>query len=212
MIEAALSKISEVGLKEVGKEGLKKSSENLPNFAKDTGSSDIKNFVDADKPINTKSLLEETKNLISDKVQTGVYEAKGLVNDSISHQFFDPKGNPLAQKMTITDMIGKDSIRMPYVGSDKLNSNSVGYLRDSKSFWREYESKHSDTLSSNNSRLIENGKSPIVDKKWIDQHPNQKSYLGERLEHHHRNNTDEAYAVPQTLHRGRFNKEKMHVD
>ncbi len=212
MIEAALSKISEVGLKEVGKEGLKKSSENLPNFAKDTGSSDIKNFVDADKPIYTRSLLEEAKTLISDKMQTGVYEAKGLVNDSISHQFFDTKGNPLAQKMTITDMIGKDSIRMPYVGSDKLNSNAVGYLRDSKSFWREYESKHPDTLSNNNSRLIENGKSPIVDKKWVDQHPNQKSYLGERLEHHHRNNADEAYAVPQTLHRGRFNKEKMHVD
>lgn len=212
MIEAALSKIAEVGMKEVGNEGLKKSSENLPNFAKDINSDKINNFSEADRPINNNSLFEKTKTLLSDKVQTGMYEAKGLMNDSLSHQFFDPKGNPLGQKMTITDIVGKDSIRMPYIGSDKLNSNSAGYLRDNKFFWREYKSEYGDALSKNNGQLIEGGKSPIVDQKWISQHPNQKPYLGERLEHHHRNNTDEAYAVPQTLHRGRFNKEKMHVD
>ena len=213
MIEAVLSKIAETSMHEIGKEGLKKSSENLPNFAKDIKLDNIKSFEDADRPINKiQNTLDDTKTYLSDKILTSVYEVKGVWNDYESHQFYDAKGSPLEKKMKISDMLGERSVKMPYEGSDKSNTNSAGYLRDNKYFWSEYKTKYADTLSQNNTNLIDNGKSPIVDKKWIENNPNQKSFLGEKLEHHHRNNTDETFGVPQTLHRGRFNKEKMHVD
>lgn len=56
MIIEALSKSSEVGMKEVGNEGLKKNSENMPNFTKDMKPEKITSFEDADKPIIKKTI------------------------------------------------------------------------------------------------------------------------------------------------------------
>jgi len=208
---AAFTKIAETAIKEVGTEGLKKVSENLPDFAKNYNNNST-NMSDADKPIGKTSFLDQPKIYISDKASSVVYETKGIYNDAVKHQFYSPSGDPIRGLHSVSEMLGKNSIQMPYIGSDKINSNAAGFLRDSKTFWGEYKQKYPESLSKNNMERINQGLSPIVDPKWVKNNPNQSPYIGVKLEHHHRNNTDQTYAVPQTLHRGKFNKEIMHVD
>ena len=101
---------------------------------------------------------------------------------------------------------------MPYLGSDKLNTNSAGYLRDPIKFGKSYLENFSETLSKANVARIENNLSPIVDKQWLKFNLKHKNFLGETLEHHHINNTDIAAYTPKTLHRIGSNKEAMHTD
>jgi hypothetical protein len=139
------------------------------------------------------------------------YMAKGILNDMKEYKFVDKEGNIIFEGK-IKDIIGTETIKMPYVGSNFEKSNAAGYLRDANYFGQEFLKKYPEMLSEENRARILAGKSPIVDEVWIRYHPNQKSFLGEKLEHHHINNLGEATYIPQTLHRGKFNKDILHVD
>lgn len=162
------------------------------------------------------NLIDNSKVFVGDKVKTVGYEAKGLVNDFKVHPFVDAKGNPLSPPMKISDMLDTSKgIKMDYNRFTPGNSNSAGFERNAAEYWKKYKDLYPEDLSKNNLALINkqpNPHSPIVDKKWLEHHPNQKAFLGEKLEHHHLNNTDMAVAAPQTLHRGKLNKDMLHVD
>ena len=146
-----------------------------------------------------------------DKIKTMGYEAKGLVKNLQTHAFVDGTGKPFMAKLD--DVIDfSRTIKMPYIGSHMDNANSAGFLRDKNMFAKEYLKEFPETLSANNIERIKNNLSPIVDKQWIKFNPNNKTFIGERLEHHHINNTDLAAYIPTSLHRGKINKEIMHVD
>ena len=139
------------------------------------------------------------------------YMSKGILNDLKEYEFVDKYGNVIF-KGKIKDIIGEATIKMPYVGSNVEKANAAGYLRDANYFGKEFLKKYPEMLSEENKARILAGKSPIVDEVWLKYHPNQKAFLGERLEHHHINNLGEAAYVPQSLHRGKFNKDILHVD
>ena len=139
------------------------------------------------------------------------YVSKGILNDLKEYEFVDKYGNVIFRGK-IKDIIGEATIKMPYVGSNIEKANAAGYLRDANYFGREFLKKYPEMLSEENKARILAGKSPIVDEVWLKYHPNQKAFLGERLEHHHINNLGEAAYVPQSLHRGKVNKDILHVD
>lgn len=148
---------------------------------------------------------------IPDKILSSQYIIKGWVNDFKVHRFIDGNGNPMYAKISeVVDL--KRTIKMEYIGSRHINANAAGFERNAKKFWQQYKDKYPEALSKNNQELIQNGYSPIVDKQWIKYNPKHESFLGQKLEHHHLNNTDVAVGVPQLLHRGTNNKELMHVD
>jgi hypothetical protein len=96
----------------------------------------------------------------------------------------------------------------PSVTKDKMTSR--GFYRDSKTFWSKYSNKYPEGLSQNNLKRITDGKSPVVDKQWINAHPSHSNYLGETLEHHHWNHGTKTYPLPVTLHRIGENRAKWH--
>jgi len=139
------------------------------------------------------------------------YMSKGILNDLREYEFIDKYGKVIF-KGKIKDIIGEETIKMPYIGSNIEKANAAGYLRDANYFGKEFLKKYPEMLSEENKARILAGKSPIVDEVWLKYHPNQKAFLGERLEHHHINNVGEAAYVPQSLHRGKVNKDILHVD
>lgn len=155
---------------------------------------------------------ENIKNTyIPDKILSSQYIIKGWVNDFKVHKFIDGNGNPMYAKISeVVDL--KRTIKMEYIGSRSINANAAGFERSAKKFWQQYRDNYPEVLSKNNQDLIRNGYSPIVDKQWIKFNPKHKSFIGQKLEHHHLNNTDVAVGVPESLHRGANNKELMHVD
>lgn len=180
---------------------------------------DISNMAKSsveDVLVKSRNLMADTKVFVGDKVKTVVYEAKGIINDFKVHPFVDARGNPLSPPMKISEILDiSKSIKMDYNRFSPGNSNSAGFERNAPKFWEKYKDLHPEALSKNNLTLINkqpNPLSPMVDKKWLEYHPNQKAFLGEKLEHHHLNNTDMVVAAPQTLHRGKLNKDMLHVD
>jgi hypothetical protein len=165
-----------------------------------------------DSGCNLEKYISGVKNTyVGDKFKTSLNTLRGIANDMKVHKFIDGNGQPFYAKIKeVVDL--KRTIKMPYIGSAYRNANAAGYQRDAIKFWKQYSQKYPEVLSKNNLKLIEEGKSPLVDKQWIKYNSNHKSFIGETLEHHHLNNTDIAAGVPMSLHRGKNNKELMHVD
>jgi hypothetical protein len=166
--------------------------------------------------IVSKTVFEELKDLpiktlLKDFPTRLEYMVKGILNDMKEYEFVDKNGN-IIFKGKISDIIGDETIKMPYVGSNVEKSNAAGYLRDANYFGKKFLEEHPEMFSKENEARILAGKAPIVDDTWIKYHPNQKVFIGERLEHHHINNLGEATYIPQTLHRGKLNKDILHVD
>jgi hypothetical protein len=103
------------------------------------------------------------------------------------------------------------TIQMPSIVFQIGQKTSTGYLRNSKIFWKQYSKKYIGDLSENNLKLIEAGKSPIVDKQWIVAYPNHKGFIGDTLEHHHLHHGGKAVPLPVTLHRLEGNKKVFHT-
>jgi len=146
-----------------------------------------------------------------DKIKTVDFDTIGFLKNLKEHTFYTPDGKTFTAK--IDEVIDFDrTITMPYARFEGRSVNSAGFLRDKDYFAKEYLEKYPETLSEYNKKLIEVGKSPVVDEVWIRYNPLHKHFMGEKLEHHHINNTDKAAYIPQSLHRGRINKDIMHVD
>jgi len=101
------------------------------------------------------------------------------------------------------------TIKMPYVGKGK-NASAKGFERNANKFWSEYLKRFPSDLSKKNIQLIKNGKSPVVDRRWVKAYPNHAKFAGEKLEHHHLNHGANAVPIPTTLHRGILNKMIWH--
>jgi hypothetical protein len=94
-----------------------------------------------------------------------------------------------------------EGVDMPWIGSSpNLNSSDLGYRRDSRYFWAEYQARWPEQLSPFNRGLIANNSAPIVDGTWLKYHPQHSAYLGDTLEHHHVGQGSRCVAMPERLH------------
>jgi hypothetical protein len=79
---------------------------------------------------------------------------------------------------------------------------SLGYLRNSKAFWREMCDEFPHLFSPENlRRILQDGRAPHVDDWWLAYHPTQKPYKGDILVHHHIEQGPWAAGIPQKVHR-----------
>ncbi|WP_394903570.1 hypothetical protein [Clostridium butyricum] len=93
-------------------------------------------------------------------------------------------------------------VEMPFVGKKYNNSNSQGWKRDSKYFFKNLQCKHPEIFSKKNTIRIKNGKVPTVDEKFIKYFPQYNNNKGEILRHHHIGGGGQAMPIPDTLHPG----------
>ena len=90
------------------------------------------------------------------------------------------------------------------------NKTKYGAKRDKVYFWKKYKQKYPHEFSAKNLMRIKQGKSPIVDKKWLHYHRDYKAFKGQILEHHHLNHGNIAVPLPSKLHRGKGNYNFWH--
>ncbi len=188
--------VAKAAFKEVGEQVLKHGDEILK------GTDEVTEIV---------RQYDDVARFAQDKVKTIGFEAKGIVKNLQTHEFVDGLGKQLIARMDDVIDLSR-TVKMPYIGSHMDNVNSAGFLRDKAVFAKEYLREFPETLSANNIERIKNGLAPIVDKQWLKFNPNHKTFMGEILEHHHINNTNLAAYVPASLHRGKFNKDILHMD
>lgn len=95
-------------------------------------------------------------------------------------------------------------VDMKFKGQDlkKENVNSQGWERSSSEYFKSLNEKHPEYFSKKNQVLIQNNKSPIVDKQFIEHFPQYKDFQNEKLIHHHVGGDGQAVAVPQSIHKG----------
>ena len=93
-------------------------------------------------------------------------------------------------------------VNMRYKGETGSNVNSQGWERSSSYFFKEIQNQHPEYFSKKNNILIESGKSPVVDTKFVNYFPQYKEYKGETLVHHHIGQDGQAVALPQSVHKG----------
>ena len=91
---------------------------------------------------------------------------------------------------------------MPFVGKDYSNSNSQGWKRDSKYFFKQLQTSQPEIFSKTNTAMIKKGQAPIVDDQFIKYFPQYKDYIDEDLKHHHIGGGGQAMPIPDTLHPG----------
>jgi filamentous hemagglutinin len=75
-----------------------------------------------------------------------------------------------------------------------------GGIRNQRAFWKQWVEKYGDNLSPENRARIENGRSPVVDEKWIETFPEHSPYKDETLIHHHLDYGPNAIPLPETVH------------
>ncbi len=80
---------------------------------------------------------------------------------------------------------------------------ALGFPRNAKWYWKEVLSKHPEFFDATNTTRINGSpsRSPIVNQKWIDYHPQHASFRGQKLIHHHVSQGPIAVAVPESIHR-----------
>jgi YD repeat-containing protein len=76
----------------------------------------------------------------------------------------------------------------------------AGGIRNPRQFWSQWADTYGETLSTRNQKLIQAGRSPEVDARWIEHFPETKPYLGETLVHHHLDYGRMAIPIPQPVH------------
>lgn len=92
---------------------------------------------------------------------------------------------------------GVDTRRFENVSS----LTSLGYPRESRSFFKALLAEHPELFSPENVEQITiHRRVPVVDELWIRHHPEQEFYLGDRLVHHHWDQGPWAYAIPRQFH------------
>ncbi|NFG61450.1 hypothetical protein FDG75_12890 [Clostridium botulinum] len=93
-------------------------------------------------------------------------------------------------------------VEMPYVGKNKNNSNSQGWKRDSKFFFKQLQAQQPEIFSKENLKRINSGKSPKVDKQFIKYFPQYSDNNKEIIRHHHIGGGSQAMPIPDSLHPG----------
>lgn len=78
--------------------------------------------------------------------------------------------------------------------------NALGFQRNGPWFWRQLRMQKPEMFSQANQRAIRQGRSPIVDDKWVKFNPQHADYLGEKLIHHHIDQGRFASGLPESIH------------
>jgi RHS repeat-associated protein len=100
-------------------------------------------------------------------------------------------------------------------GSTRPTSwNSLGWQRDVKYFWNNYQNTPlgQEALSKSNLKLISKGRSPIVDEQWnsVMKQFGNDGVLDEPIHHHHHNKGANAVPLPKSKHIGGENNKINH--
>jgi hypothetical protein len=82
-------------------------------------------------------------------------------------------------------------------GSDKT---SLGHKRNGPWFWRQMVDKHPHMFDKKNKKRITDGRSPIINDKWIEHNPTHAPLKGDKLVHHHMDQGPEATPLPKSVH------------
>ncbi|MFD1256243.1 hypothetical protein ACFQ3S_05500, partial [Mucilaginibacter terrae] len=75
-----------------------------------------------------------------------------------------------------------------------------GAPRSLNYFWKELAKKRPEMFNEENRNLLKANKSPKVNEQWIKYNPTHKSYMGNKLIHHHDEQGFMAYAIPEKVH------------
>lgn len=128
----------------------------------------------------------------------GVY--KNIPKTEITSQRYTSEGKPYN-----LDHNEELVVDMKFRGQNQSSGsevNSQGWERDSKYYFEELSKKHPEYFSEKNKKYIENGKTPVVDAKFVKHFPEYKGYENETLVHHHVGGDGQAVAVPKSMHKG----------
>lgn len=96
------------------------------------------------------------------------------------------------------------AIDMPFVGTQRKDSNSLGYLRDNKYYFTELQKIHPEYFSADNIDRMNRGYAPINDEQFRSYFPEYDvtGLRGNSLIHHHVGGGQQAVAVPKGIHIG----------
>ena len=75
-----------------------------------------------------------------------------------------------------------------------------GFARNSRFFWKQMVAQHPEMFSKRNIENIGKGRAPIVDEQWIKYNKTHKTYMGNKLIHHHIGQGRFAAALPEQDH------------
>ncbi len=102
-------------------------------------------------------------------------------------------------------MLPDNGVEMPWVGKGPgIDSSELGFLRDPVKFWKEYATRHPSGLGPNNLKAAQGGTAPVVDKAWLEAHPQHAAFEGDKLVHHHVGKGSKAVPIPERLHETRY--------
>ena len=91
-------------------------------------------------------------------------------------------------------------IQMPLAQEGQARTKPGNWLRDSRWFWAQLLAKRPSLFSNENQKYIDKGLSPKVDPIWLKHHPEQETFIGDFLVHHHIDRGSEAAGVPRRFH------------
>ncbi|CAH8706879.1 hypothetical protein M5W83_03055 [Paenibacillus thiaminolyticus] len=93
-------------------------------------------------------------------------------------------------------------VEMNYKGKGASGTNSAGWERNSKKFFKELLKRNPEFWSEKNTSEIRRGRAPEVDEHFVKYFPQYMDYLEDPLRHHHIGEGGQAAALPVTLHPG----------
>lgn len=93
-------------------------------------------------------------------------------------------------------------VDMRYLGKEKAAANSQGWERSSSYYFKQIKNEHPEYFSKKNSLLVDSGRAPNVDTKYVQHFPQYAQFKGETLVHHHIGQDGQAVALPQSVHKG----------
>lgn len=126
---------------------------------------------------------------------------------NISDEILNKEYTIVTKKGTFTTKVMADKnliVEMPFVGKGKSSTNSEGWLRDHKYYFKELYKQHPEYFSKANIENLENGwaiKNDAVFRRYFPQY-DITGLRGKPLLHHHIGGGGQAMAIPQPLHPG----------
>lgn len=80
--------------------------------------------------------------------------------------------------------------------------NAQGWKREKKDYFNKLLAEHSEWFDEENTKLITKGKSPVINKTFLNFFPDYAPFEGQKLIHHHAGEDGQAFAVPEGVHVG----------
>jgi hypothetical protein len=108
----------------------------------------------------------------------------------------------LSNSDPIPEMYYKNGLKIDMTKASPRNGyTALGVPRNKTFFWKELYKTKPEMFSHANRLEMLAERAPNVDETWIKYNPTHKSYLHEKLVHHHEGQGKFAYAIPEKVHR-----------